>query len=254
MTSDLLFLILLIYTNVLADFVLQPDKWAQDKRNRKFKSKYLYLHVLIVALLTGVASLLFVELNTAAAIFAIIFVSHLMIDSITARYGESASALIIDQGAHLAVILSIWAFLFNPDVSHILNYLTYPTLTHISILLLGYTVVLHPSGIIISRITRGWRDSIYGTTATNKVLSFDGESLENAGKYIGYMERFLILTFILLQQYTAIGFLIAAKSILRFNASRKTSEYILIGTLLSFSIAILVGFVIVFASDNVGNW
>ncbi len=59
---------------------------------------------------------------------------------------------------------------------------------------------------------------------------------------IGYLERFLILTFIIFQQYTAIGLLIAAKSIFRYNTNRITGEYILFGTLFSFSIAIFVGF------------
>ena len=50
----------------------------------------------------------------------------------------------------------------------------------------------------------------------------------------------------LIQQYALIGFLIAAKSVLRYsdiktNYDRKRVEYILIGTLLSFSIAIITG-------------
>jgi len=55
--------------------------------------------------------------------------------------------------------------------------------------------------------------------------------------------RFLILTLVLLKQYEAIGLLVAAKSIFRFSASRSVGEYVLIGTLLSFTIAITVGLV-----------
>jgi len=56
----------------------------------------------------------------------------------------------------------------------------------------------------------------------------------------------LILTFVLVNQYSGIGFLIAAKSILRFGdiknpENRKEAEYILIGTMISFIVAILVG-------------
>ena len=66
--------------------------------------------------------------------------------------------------------------------------------------------------------------------------------LPNAGKLIGNVERFLSLLFVLLGQYEAVGFIIAAKSILRFAEGDKAkSEYVLIGTLLSFSIAIFVG-------------
>ena len=58
------------------------------------------------------------------------------------------------------------------------------------------------------------------------------------------MERGLILIFVVLAQYEAIGFLIAAKSILRFNettSENEKSEYVLTGTLLSLAIALLLG-------------
>ena len=63
------------------------------------------------------------------------------------------------------------------------------------------------------------------------------------------IERILIFTFILIKQWPAIGFLIAAKSVFRFGElkegkERKKTEYILIGTLLSFTFAIIVGILI----------
>ncbi|MGB5275297.1 MAG: DUF3307 domain-containing protein, partial [Flavobacteriaceae bacterium] len=72
------------------------------------------------------------------------------------------------------------------------------------------------------------------------------ESLSNAGKYIGIIERLFVLTFLVLGRWEAIGLLITAKSVFRFNDlkesnNRKLTEYILIGTLLSFGIAIGTG-------------
>jgi hypothetical protein len=72
------------------------------------------------------------------------------------------------------------------------------------------------------------------------------DGLKHAGRYIGWLERFLILTFVLMEQVPSIGFLIAAKSVFRIGevknpAQRKLAEYILIGTLLSFASAILIG-------------
>lgn len=50
------------------------------------------------------------------------------------------------------------------------------------------------------------------------------------------------MVLVMLHQYTAIGFIIAAKSILRYNESKTgKTEYVLIGTLLSFSIALMIG-------------
>lgn len=70
------------------------------------------------------------------------------------------------------------------------------------------------------------------------------KSLENAGAYIGMLERLFIFGFIVLNQWSVIGFLLAAKSVFRFGdlskaSDRKLTEYILIGTLLSFALAIV---------------
>ncbi len=70
------------------------------------------------------------------------------------------------------------------------------------------------------------------------------EGSAGMGSKIGYVERLLIFIFVILNQYEAIGFLVAAKSILRFNESRddkKYAEYVLYGTLLSVLLAIVIG-------------
>lgn len=75
------------------------------------------------------------------------------------------------------------------------------------------------------------------------------EGMPKAGQAIGRLERLLVYTFVLLNQFAAIGFLITAKSIFRFpeissSLDRQRVEYILIGTLLSFAIAIFSGLLI----------
>jgi hypothetical protein len=71
---------------------------------------------------------------------------------------------------------------------------------------------------------------------------------KNAGRVIGYYERLLIFLFVLADAPTAIGFLIAAKSVFRFGdltdgESRKNAEYLIIGTLMSFAYALVVAYV-----------
>jgi hypothetical protein len=80
-------------------------------------------------------------------------------------------------------------------------------------------------------------------------------SLENAGKYIGILERLLVFLFVMIDHWEAIGFLLAAKSVFRFgdlreSKDRKLTEYVLIGTLLSFGIAMLTGIVYLKAVDS----
>ena len=101
---------------------------------------------------------------------------------------------------------------------------------------LAYFICIFPAGKVIEVLTRNWR----------KKIDYDNYSLDNAGKYIGMFERVLILTFIIIGQYTAIGFLIGAKSILRFGEKeRKQMEYVILGTLISLFIALFVGILVI---------
>ncbi|MGB2727149.1 MAG: hypothetical protein WBD09_01560 [Halobacteriota archaeon] len=70
--------------------------------------------------------------------------------------------------------------------------------------------------------------------------------LRGAGMVIGIVERVMVLTFVLVNQYTAITVIFAAKSIARFNElkDRKMAEYYLIGTLVSITFALLVGIIV----------
>jgi hypothetical protein len=82
-------------------------------------------------------------------------------------------------------------------------------------------------------MTKGWREKI-----TNP------ESLANAGKWIGIIERLIVFILVMLGQYSAISLLIAAKGIIRFNEKDRPevkTEYLVIGTLMSIGIAIVTG-------------
>ncbi|AQL56221.1 hypothetical protein [Abyssicoccus albus] len=88
-----------------------------------------------------------------------------------------------------------------------------------------------------------------------KPLSLNDKQTDHIGLFIGYCERFLIILFIANDQYTAMGLIIAAKSILRFNSGQtdqddediviqKKSEYILLGTLVSLVFGVIIGLII----------
>jgi hypothetical protein len=67
------------------------------------------------------------------------------------------------------------------------------------------------------------------------------------GRLIGLLERIFIVIFVLLNQYSAIGFILAAKGVTRFNNfkdDRPFAEYVLIGTLLSSLLALIIGWVV----------
>src|SRR5690606_12358123 len=74
---------------------------------------------------------------------------------------------------------------------------------------------------------------------------FPNNGIKEAGKYIGMLERLFIFIFIITSFWEGVGFLLAAKSIFRFgdlkeNKELKLTEYILIGTLISFGMAVVI--------------
>lgn len=98
------------------------------------------------------------------------------------------------------------------------------------------------SGFIIDAIVKAILRKEHNDQISQSILSRS----EGASKIIGWLERFLILIFIYIGYYQGIGFILAAKSILRYGEikselDRKFAEYVIVGTLLSFALAITIG-------------
>lgn len=262
-------LLRLIIAHLLTDFILQPKSWVKDREERKGKSRKLYLHVLV----TTVVAYIFSGEYANWIIPLVIFTTHLIIDYAKSRASNNNFGYFIaDQFAHILVIVILWLSIEKKwaDIEPLAQMLSENS--RFWIITAGYTFVSWPLGIIIGKATQKWRDQITrekersmqaeslqpaaeatedgGKTGTNEqetVKSSEEQELglASAGKWIGICERILILTFVLMAQYTAIGFLMTAKSILRFseketNTQLKT-EYVLVGTLVSFASSALVG-------------
>ena len=106
------------------------------------------------------------------------------------------------------------------------------------LIITGYLICTKPANILIKEVFRAFEIKI-------KQNGDENTDIPNAGKLIGIIERWLVLTFILINQFEAVGFLIAAKSILRYKDDHTLkTEYVLIGTMLSFGIAIGMGIII----------
>ncbi|MGB8217299.1 MAG: DUF3307 domain-containing protein [Candidatus Methanoperedens sp.] len=228
-------LIRLIIAHLLTDFVFQSDSWVNQRFKDGWHSKYLYLHGIIAGILAYLFSALWEFLWIPIAVA----VTHILIDGIKTKYANNSRSFLADQLGHFVVIFGIWLWIINPKPEdlEVLKGIFLPGLK-IWVIIAAYLIIIWPSSVLISKITEKWSGSIGKEVTDNK-----DESLEKAGRWIGRLERFIILTFVLLNQYEAIGLLVAAKSIFRFTESRKIGEYVLIGTLLSFTIAILVGLI-----------
>ncbi len=231
---EIFLLIRLLTAHFLGDFILQPDNWVEDRNKNKIKSKYLYLHSIVVALLFYLFS--FRLSNIWIPLF--VFATHLLIDIWKSYKNHKIIYFIIDQLSHIMIILIAWV-LYQQNLSELLLKTKEFLLSfEFWIIILAYIIITIPAGVLVAKLTKNWRDEISKDNLDT--------GLSKAGTWIGSIERILIITFIFLGHIEAIGFLIAAKSVFRFagngNRERQEAEYILIGTMLSFLIAIIVGY------------
>lgn len=238
MENSLLILLQLLLAHIITDFVIQPTKWVNHKRKNKVRSTYLYVHAFIAGFLTFVF-LLRLEWWYIAVFIG---VTHFFIDLWKLQYKkDNLKMFVSDQALHLLVILIAWLYL-TANFSEILPFFSELITSEITLaIIIGYLLVIFPTGFLIGKATKRWQNEVEDDLKKN--------SLDAAGRYIGIFERILVLTFILTTNFSAIGFLIAAKSILRFSdksetGARKQTEYVLIGTLMSFTITILIGFLV----------
>ncbi|RUA13330.1 MAG: DUF3307 domain-containing protein [Flavobacteriia bacterium] len=233
----------LLLAHFIGDFVLQPAHWVADKLQKKGRSKYLYFHIGVHLL----ALLLILQFRYLGAVVCIV-VTHLLIDLGKLYLTNPKNyrwLFVLDQVLHLLVIASIvyWVHPFPIDLSGLWE--------EKSLLLTTFLVfVTFVSGIIMRMLLAPYIDEI-----AKEDESGEGGSLKNAGTYIGMLERLFVFGFILIQQWAAIGLLIAAKSVFRFGdlnkgKNRKLTEYVLIGTLLSFGLAILSGMLFIHLSES----
>lgn len=234
--TSIIVLIKLIAAHLVGDFLLQPDYICNRKHSPKTCRRYCALGV--HALINALVAYIFVAQWENWVVPLVIGLSHFAIDWVKTRSKVSnIIGFVSDQFAHLAVILLLWWFGFvlspgNPDAAH------YGFSLRAWLVITSYIAVLSPASILIKLFME-----------YEKWIPTDAKSMgmPNAGKWIGYLERILILTFIFTGNIEGIGFLLAAKSVFRFGelnraSDIKTTEYVLIGTFVSFTIAILTGF------------
>lgn len=223
-------LLKLFLAHIIGDFFLQPETWVKEKEAKKLKSPKLYLHILIHVTLLCVLLwdiTLWPVIITVGAL-------HYIIDALKLLSQSKKTKRLwffIDQSLHVvSIFVAYYVFIERFQIENFLNDQT--LLMVICILFLT-----QPVSIIMKTIFSKWNIS---------KLTEGNESLKDAGKYIGILERILVFVFVILDHWEAVGFLITAKSVFRFgdlreSKHRKLTEYILIGTLISFGIAIGVG-------------
>ncbi len=104
--------------------------------------------------------------------------------------------------------------------------------------ILALLIIQKPANIITQKLLIIYKPN-------NKDI--DKKNDNNAGRFIGTVERIIMLIFISIGQYSAIGLVLTAKSIARYDRIAKEqnfAEYYLLGTLISTVIAIVTALII----------
>jgi hypothetical protein len=229
----MMLLIKLMLAHLLGDFVLQPTSWVKHKEKNKLKSYRLYVHGLIHVALIAV---LVWDLSFLGWAILLGFL-HLVVDGIKLVIQKDDTRRLlffIDQLSHVVILVAF--FCLHEGYTEI-NRSLFSDENFLLVTLVVF--ITTPTSFIIPMFISEWASQT-GAKPT--------ESLHNAGKYIGILERLFVFTFVVTGNWEAVGFLLAAKSIFRFGdlkkpKQRKLTEYILIGTLLSFGIAVGAGMV-----------
>ena len=244
MYVDLIFIVLLV-SHVLGDFYFQSDKMAKE-RKRKYIA--VFKHSLVYTFTTAIILILCIPKRTSQFHLCVtVSLCHFVIDTIKHLIEKipdpklpwvKKNIFVVDQVIHFLTLAICWYFFGrNLDTRWFIS----QEMTHLPNLpitiLLGVLLIGKPIGIWIanSNLRNYWPE--------NTKIDLSSNSTKNAGKTIGYLERLIVLIFLMYQQFGAIAFVLTAKSVARFKdieKDQRLAEYYLIGTLMSVVSAIVI--------------
>lgn len=251
-------LLLTLIAHTLADFLFQTHNVVLAKDRLQF-SGFLTHGSLVFIFLAGLLSgyhwlgVLLYSLIITAAHLIIDFLKALLIRNRSCRV--ELTGFIADQILHFLVIILVWQiFDLQPDarITGLFNALISPKLMTVfkpAFTETGWSVT-KVLGCILAYLTVCWGGAIFiqkflRIFPCQNINGSDDSRLKETGRYIGILERALILTLVLNNSLTAVGFIFTAKSIARYNEmdDRDFAEYYLVGTLLSTAVAFGSGLV-----------
>lgn len=205
-------LLRLLSAHLLADFFLQNDKLCKAKTKDGRKAVIAQLtHALIHAVC---AYILLADWQNWI-IPSVIFTSHFIVDVIKSRlHGNGTIAFLCGQLIHILVIFLLWWWQYA-DCFQICGWLACVVSSkQLWAVIVAYLLITKPASVLISKFIKNW-------TPSNNMQA---QGMPRAGEWIGYIERVLILTFVITGNIEAVGFLLAAKSVFHFGDLNKAKR------------------------------
>jgi Protein of unknown function (DUF3307) len=239
----------LLLGHLLTDFVFQTDALLRRKKSGRTAGYVQHgaIYFACAVVLTGFFVPAVVYAWRFVAVVAGLTLVHLAIDGSKIRLArrtplaEGTAAFVADQVAHFVslVVAACWIARVRPAGILLdgLHRLQTPS-NRVLLALVVYVGVIFGGGYLIRFMTRALLKHLQAGEARAE--------LSNAGMYIGWLERFLVMTALFLHSPATAGLILAAKSIARYPEFKREqfAEYFLIGTLLSISLATVGGVIL----------
>lgn len=236
--------IILLISHILADFYFQTDKMVKNKKNGFWSTGiHSVVHFGITMIIAGLA-IDKGEYGRLALVCLCISSFHGLIDSVKIKILQMGqkdiyrpAIFIMDQVMHTLVILicsRVFDLSLNVNNGVLQSVLAFSLTKDMLLIVLAALLCWRPASYFVVEVFATIGKSEKGETNSNN-------NEIRIGSWIGVLEREIILFLGLMQQFGAIGFVLAAKSLARYKQleEKDFAERYLVGTLISTLIAIL---------------
>ena len=238
--------LILLIGHFLGDFTLQPTLWA----TKKYKEyKFLVFHIATYALILGLVLFLSEARISAWRAWLLIVIAHYFIDRFKIWYSNKKHrsglnqliSFCADQMLHLLSIgVAYLCFDLSANTTNLFVRICsqYPVEIMARYLLL-FILLMSPASVFIKKLTA------YISADERESEYIPGKP--SPGSLIGKLERLIIAMFVIFDEVSGIGIVLAAKSFARYKQFEKQefTEKFLVGTLASMAIAIFLTFILV---------
>lgn len=228
----------LFAAHVLGDFVLQTNRDVALKRHASFMSRHVLIHAALSYALAGIWTAVWIPVVVAA--------THYAIDWYKLRFGDTTLRWFLgDQAAHLLVLLLLAVVAASMHDATAWHHLA-PDFIYTSLALVaGFIVTVRVGSMTTALVLAPYLADMESRQDAERLPWNRG--FADGGRVIGYLERTLLFVFILAGHVAAVGFLVAAKAFFRIGEitnreNRLEAEYIIIGTLMSFSHGVIAAY------------
>jgi hypothetical protein len=232
--------VLLMMAHQFGDYIFQS---AQMVFHKSESSIWVIFHSAVYTLCVLIFALLWGNTNNLTSIMYVVFLSHVATDFIRIesrrKFGANLEFLLfcVDQLIHIVILYFCSKLLSDSSktIEGISSYLGIEITVRRLFILFSYITITTPAAVFVKHIL----NSVQSNTS---ICAESVGTSDNTGTVIGILERILLLSLTIIDQYAVIGFVLAAKSMARFKNfdDKAFAERYLIGTLSSIGIVIVL--------------